>query len=61
MKKFFNVLALAAVALIVIPSCSTSDSLDEVIEASDLDVSATTGDAEDKNAIPFMYAEGVTR
>jgi len=48
MKKFFNVFVVA-VALVVIPSCSTSDSLDEVIEANELDVSAET----DKQNMPI--------
>ena len=46
MKKFFSILVVAAVTLVVIPSCSTSDSLDEVIEANELNVAAETDDQE---------------
>ena len=45
MKKFFSILVVAAVTLVVIPSCSTSDSLDEVI-ANELNVAAETDDQE---------------
>jgi len=52
MRKFFYVLVMGLLAVIVIPSCSTTDSLDEVIQVSDLDVSASTDDYESKVAKP---------
>ena len=52
MRKFFYALVLGLVTVLVIPSCSTSDDLDEMIQESDLDVSASTDDGEDKVAKP---------
>lgn len=52
MKKLFYVFALGLVTVMVIPSCSTSDGLDDVIMESDLDVAASTDDEEDKVAKP---------
>ena len=52
MRKFFYVLVFGLVTVMVLPSCSTSDDLDEMIQQSDLDVSASTDDAESKVAKP---------
>lgn len=51
MRKFIYSLVLGLVTIMVIPACSTSDSLDEAIQESDLDVSATD-DKESKIAKP---------
>ena len=52
MRKFLSVFVLGVFALVVVPSCSTADSLDDVIQESDLDVSASTDDDEDTIASP---------
>lgn len=52
MRKFFYALVFGLVTVMVIPSCSTSDELSEMVQESDLDVSASTVDAEDKIAKP---------
>lgn len=52
MRKFFYAFVLSLVALLVIPACSTADDLDEVIEPSELDVTASTDDDEDIVAKP---------
>ncbi|MEM6830155.1 MAG: hypothetical protein AAF551_06535 [Bacteroidota bacterium] len=51
MKKLF-VFVLGVVTIFVAPSCSTTDGLDEVIQNSDLDVTAIHPDEEDKIAHP---------
>ncbi|GAB4232753.1 MAG: hypothetical protein Tsb0034_05640 [Ekhidna sp.] len=52
MRKSFYAFVLSLVALFVIPACSTADDLDEVIEPSELDVTASTDDDEDIVAKP---------
>lgn len=52
MRKFFYALVFGLVTVMVIPSCSTADDLDEMIQQSDLDVAAATDDYEIKIAKP---------
>ena len=52
MRKFFFTLLVCLFALSAIPSCAPTDSLEDVIEESDLEVVATTDDEEDKVAKP---------
>jgi len=52
MRKLFFSLILFSFALFAMPSCSPSDSLEDVIEESDLDVTTSTDDDEDKTAKP---------
>ncbi|MEO1256259.1 MAG: hypothetical protein AAFY41_15430 [Bacteroidota bacterium] len=54
MRKFFCALVLGLLAIVVFPSCSTADSLDDVIQESDLDITASTDDEEDKVAKPTV-------
>lgn len=51
MRKLFFTLTLFSFALFAMPSCSPSDSLEDVIEESELDVT-TSGEDEDKIAKP---------
>ena len=52
MRKFLYTLILSILALIVIPSCTNTDSLDEVIQKSELDISAASEDKEKKSNKP---------
>ena len=52
MRKFLYTLILSMLALVVIPSCTNTDSLDEVVEESDLDISAGTKDGNSNVAKP---------
>ena len=52
MRKLFYVFVLGVVTVMVVPSCSTSDSLDDVIDESNFDVASSTNDAESKVAKP---------